>query len=498
MSSAGINAARYRPVPRDYTFEIIVFCLERGPLRMLLINFLSSYLLWKLTPHFILSNSYFNLILYNILIPTTIVLVFVTIMILKAKKTSRELWENNKCKMPNWSNEDETGVKFIDKSLITYYKNQKIPMETAIELYFNKKIDFLDTKRVMLNRYDLFTFVFTMGHIKWFLFTFLGQLTGHTLERDASEVGDVYNRGNDFYNYFLGQSMVYTSGIFHKGGYNDETLEIAQQRKIDMILDSIHLEPGDMHLDIGCGWGTLVIEAAKRGANSTGCTLAKEQVAYAKEAASKQNVSKNTNWIIDDYRKIPQYNNGIKYDAITCVEMAEHVGIKNFQQFLIQIHSMLKDDGMLYLQMAGVRRTWGFEDIIWILFMGKYIFPGADASTNNSWVLMQLERSGFEVHRVENCGVHYARTIEMWHDNWVSNKEKIIGSKYGIWWYRLWDVFLAWSTMIARQGSSSVFMMTCHKNMICDGHSINVKDNSMPKLNRSKLFIGDKPIGYQQ
>merc|ERR1712228_940343 len=104
-----------------------------------------------------------------------------------------------------------------------------------------------------------------------------------------------------------------------------------------------------------------------------------------------------------------------------------------------------------------------------------------------SWVIGQLERAGFEVHRVENCGVHYARTIEMWHDNWVSNKEAVT-KKYTTWWYRMWDVFLAWSTMIARQGSSSVFMMTCHKNMICDAHSVQVSDQSVPKFNRTKMF----------
>ena len=74
--------------------------------------------------------------------------------------------------------------------------------------------------------------------------------------------------------------------------------------------------------------------------------------------------------------------------------MAEHVGIKNFQPFLKHVHSLLRDDGMFYIQMAGVRRTWCFEDIVWILFMGKYIFPGADASTANSFVINQLERSG--------------------------------------------------------------------------------------------------------
>lgn len=493
--SSSLSAARYRPTPRDYTFETLLYLLEKGPLGMAAINVLVTYLIWSLVPG--LGSRYFNFMIIYILIPIGVVVTFCISMILKAKKVSAECWENSKCKMPDWSNENETGVKIVDRSLLQTYKNKKIPMETAIELYFNEKIDFIDTKRVMHNRFDLFTMVFTWGHIKWFLGTFLAQLTGHTLQRDAREVGDVYNRGNDFYGWFLGKSMVYTSGIFHKAGYDEESLEIAQQRKIDMILDSVHLEKGENHLDIGCGWGTLVIESAKRGANATGCTLAKEQVAFAKEAAKKQGVENNTNWIIDDYRNIPKHNNNLKYDKITCVEMAEHVGIKNFQPFLKHVHSMLKDDGMFYIQMAGVRRTWGFEDMVWIMFMGRYIFPGADASTNVSFVIQQLERSGFEVHRVENCGVHYARTIEMWHDNWVSNKDDVVKA-YNTWWYRLWDVFLAWSTMIARQGSSSVYMMTCHKNMLADGHSINVKDNSQPKLNRTKLFIGDKPIGYQQ
>merc|ERR1719203_552521 len=107
--------------------------------------------------------------------------------------------------------------------------------------------------------------------------------------------------------------MVYTSGIFHQQDFQGESLEVGQQRKIDHILDAIHLQKGERHLDIGCGGGTL----------------AKEQVAFAKAAAKKQGVDKNTSWIIDDYRNIPKHNGGKKYDKITCVEMAEHVGIKN-------------------------------------------------------------------------------------------------------------------------------------------------------------------------
>jgi len=491
MSSSSLRSRRFLPIPRDYTFEVIIFVLEQGPLGMAVLNVVPSYFVWSLVP-FVGGGGVLNFVVLYAALPLLALLLFVASMILQSQRASASLWESKRCKMPDWTREKETGVRFVDKSLLDTYRGRKIPMETAIELYLAERLDFVDTKAVFLRRYDLFTFVFTMGHIRWFVGTFLAQLTGHSQERDAREVGDVYNRGNDFYGWFLGPSMVYTSGIFHAAGYADESLEVAQQRKIDTILDAVHLRKGHRHLDIGCGWGTLCVEAAKRGATSTGCTLAAEQVAFAKEAAERKGVAARTKWLVDDYRNITG-----KYDVITCVEMAEHVGIKNFQPFLRHVHSLLADDGMFYIQMCGVRRTWAFEDIVWILFMGKYIFPGADASTPINFVVQQLERSGFELHRLENCGAHYARTIEMWHDNWVANKAEVVAT-YKTWWFRMWDVFLAWSTMIARQGTSSVYMMVCHKNMTADAHSIAVADGSAPKLNRTQRFIGEKPIAYQQ
>jgi sphingolipid C9-methyltransferase len=85
---------------------------------------------------------------------------------------------------------------------------------------------------------------------------------------------------------------------------------------------------------------------------------------------------------------------GKRYDKITCVEMAEHVGIKNFQSFLLQVKSMLEDDGVFYLQIAGLRRAWQYEDLVWELFMGKYVFPAADASCPLGFVVSQAERAG--------------------------------------------------------------------------------------------------------
>jgi cyclopropane fatty-acyl-phospholipid synthase-like methyltransferase len=208
-------------------------------------------------------------------------------------------------------------------------------------------------------------------------------------------------------------------------------------------------------------------------------------------------VANRCEWIADDYRTIPKHTKNKKYDKITCLEMAEHVGINNFTNFLLQVLSMLKDDGMFYLQMCGVRRCWCFEDIVWIMFMGKYVFPGADASTPINWVLNQLERNGFEVHRVENCGVHYARTIAMWASNWKSNEKKVV-DKYGAWWYRVWEIFLAWSSIIARQGTSAPYMITCTKNLVNDQFSVNTRSKDQPCFNRTKAFIGDKLIAFQQ
>ena len=104
----------------------------------------------------------------------------------------------------------------------------------------------------------------------------------------------------------------------------------------------------------------------------------------ATSAPRRHGVADKVDVIVDDYRNLPAE----KYDKITCLEMAEHVGIKNFQKFLLQVRSMLKDDGIFYLQIAGLRRPWQFEDLVWGLFMAKYIFPGADASCPLGFVVV--------------------------------------------------------------------------------------------------------------
>jgi sphingolipid C9-methyltransferase len=383
-------------------------------------------------------------------------------------------------------------VAWKDEAEAAKWRGQKIPMEILYEAYMAGRLDFKqDVYETMLRRNQLFRFCFTWGDAKYYFREFLGTNITHTQKADHGDIAHVYNRGNDFYHWFLGESMTYTSGMFQD---RDETLEAAQERKLETVCQYVQMKPGDRHLDIGCGWGPLITYAAQHhGAVSTGITLAQEQANWALERAEKAGVAESVKVIVDDYRNLPAQ----KFDKITCLEMAEHVGIKNFQKFLLQVRSMLEDDGVFYLQIAGLRREWQFEDLVWGLFMAKYIFPGADASCPLGFVVSQAERAGFEVHRVENCGVHYSLTIHKWYENWKSNEAAIV-AKYGERWYRMWMMFLAWSTIIAAQGSSTVFMITLTKNLKNDKASVSEEEAREVAFSRQAKWVGPKPVATQQ
>jgi cyclopropane fatty-acyl-phospholipid synthase-like methyltransferase len=372
------------------------------------------------------------------------------------------------------------------------WAGKKIPMEIVYEAYMAEKLDFKqDVHQTLMRRNMLFRFCFTWGDVKFYFREFLGQNVTHSVESDHGDIAHVYNRGNDFYNWFLGPSMTYTSGIFRSP---DETLEVAQERKLETVCKYVQMKPGDKHLDIGCGWGPLIVHAAKNyGTQSTGITLAKEQAEWANKRAADNGVADKVKVIVDDYRNLPV----TKYDKITCLEMAEHVGIKNFQKFLLQVRGMLKDDGIFYLQIAGLRRPWHFEDLIWGLFMGKYIFPGADASCPLGFVVNQAERAEFEVHRVENCGVHYGLTIRKWYENWKSNEAAIV-AKYGQRWFRMWMVFLGWSVIVAGQGGSTVFMITLTKNTRNDKGTVSPEEAKDQPFSREARWVGPNPVATQQ
>jgi cyclopropane-fatty-acyl-phospholipid synthase len=252
---------------------------------------------------------------------------------------------------------------------------------------------------------------------------------------DEEQVRDHYDRGDDFYAWFLGPRMIYTSGIISDIN-KEETLEQLQDNKLAVVCEKVGLKPGDTVLDLGCGWGTLAKYASVHyGAQVTGITLGRNQTAWGNKGLRAAGIDESQSRILCmDYRDAPRVPGG--YKKITCLEMAEHVGVRHFGSFLAQVNEMLDDDGVFFLQIAGLRKSWQYEDLIWGLFMNKYIFPGADASTPLGFVVDKLEAAGFEIKGIDTVGVHYSATLWRWYRNWLGNGEKV-KAKYGERWYRV-------------------------------------------------------------
>jgi cyclopropane fatty-acyl-phospholipid synthase-like methyltransferase len=357
--------------------------------------------------------------------------------------------------MPELVKQD--GIVFRDPALKRRYQGRKIPMNTFFEAFISEKIDVQgDLHQLMRHQESFVNYKLTWEQVKFFVGTFLPSLMFHTKRIDRKFVTDHYDRGNDFFEAFLGETMVYTSAFFDD---QSDSLEDAQLRKIRYVGEKLHLKAGERLLDIGCGWGTLVLElAADFGVDATGVTISQNQSEFAQARIKARQLDHQARILTIDYRDIPAK----RFDKITVLEMAEHVGIRNFQKFLKQVNGLLEDDGIFFLQIVGKRTETDWHDFTWLAFMSKYIFPGADASLPLGFVTTQIEKAGFEVHSVENINVHYGHTIHRWYLNWIRNREKITAS-YGERWYRLWHIFLAWSSLVGENGRAGCYQLVCNK-----------------------------------
>lgn len=360
------------------------------------------------------------------------------------------------------------------------YAKDKVEMGHFIDDYVKGLVDIEgDLLKTLDHKDQIFKFNYVWHHYKFVLTRMLPEVAIHSIKQDKRIVKKHYDNKNDLFSWFLGPRMIYTSCYFKD---ENETLEAAQDNKMNLIAQKMQLKPGETLLDIGCGWGTLVAHMAKHyGVQSTGVTIAGAGAEWGRKQIVDYGAQGKADIMVMDYREIPRK----KYNKISCLEMAEHVGIKNFRKFMRQCYDMLEDDGIFYVQIAGLRERDSLfqkrnrEDLVWGLFMNEYIFSGADASMPINWDLRHIEKVGFEVQSVENIGIHYSKTINYWYNNWLSNKDKVI-AKYGMETFRIYEIFLAWSVVIAKHGGSSAYQIVCHKNL--------------NNLNR-KRYIGKTALG---
>ncbi|MFF4177489.1 class I SAM-dependent methyltransferase [Streptomyces sp. NPDC001750] len=236
--------------------------------------------------------------------------------------------------------------------------------------------------------------------------------TLHTRRRDKAAISHHYDVGNDFYELFLGPSMVYSCGYWEDGG----TLEEAQRDKLDLVCRKLALKEGDRLLDIGCGWGSMAIHAAREyGARVTGVTLSAEQAAYARKRVAEEGLTDRVEIRVQDYRDV---RDG-PYDAVSSIGMAEHVGAVRFRDYADDVHALLKPGGRL-LNHQIARRPEKDESAYHVdEFIDAYVFPDGELAPVGRTVAI-LEEAGFEARDVESIREHYALTLR----GWVANLEK--------------------------------------------------------------------------
>jgi len=228
----------------------------------------------------------------------------------------------------------------------------------------------------------------------------------HTRRRDKAAISHHYDVGNDFYELVLGPSMVYSCGYWEDGG----TLEQAQRDKLDLVCRKLALKEGDRLLDVGCGWGSMAIHAAREyGARVTGVTLSAEQAAYARKRVADEGLAGLVEIRVQDYRDV---RDG-PYDAISSIGMAEHVGAARFRRYADDVHALLRPGGRLLNHQIARRPERDESAYRADEFIDAYVFPDGELAPVGRTVTI-LEEAGFEARDVESIREHYALTLRRW------------------------------------------------------------------------------------
>ncbi|WP_369169889.1 class I SAM-dependent methyltransferase [Streptomyces sp. R28] len=236
----------------------------------------------------------------------------------------------------------------------------------------------------------------------------------HTKRTDRRAISHHYDVGNDFYEIVLGPSMVY-SCAYWSAPPPDGTLESAQHDKLDLICRKLALGPGRRLLDVGCGWGSLAMHAAREyGVRVVGVTLSQEQAAYARKRVAEEGLTDRVEIRVQDYREVEDG----PYDAVSSIGMAEHVGAERYLEYADVLYRLLRPGGRLLNHQIG-RRPQRDESTYQVdEFIDSYVFPDGELQPIGVTVA-QLERAGFEVRDVESIREHYALTLR----RWVANLE---------------------------------------------------------------------------
>jgi cyclopropane-fatty-acyl-phospholipid synthase len=274
----------------------------------------------------------------------------------------------------------------------------------------------------------------------------------HSIARDRRAVTHHYDVSNDFFELFLGDSMTYSCAVWSRGA---ETLEEAQETKLELVCSKLGLRAGERLLDVGCGWGSFAVHAARNhGVNVTGITLSEPQAAGARERARAAGVADRVDIRVMDYRDL----RGERFDAIASIGMVEHVGDVNIDAYAQTLANLLDRGGRLLNH--GIARLRHGEPEAGP-FSERYVFPDA-APLHLSRVQFALERAGFETNHVEGFRDDYARTLREWTRRLEANHAEALRLA-GPERMRVWQVYLRAARRGFETGFTSIYQVRAVK-----------------------------------
>jgi len=280
----------------------------------------------------------------------------------------------------------------------------------------------------------------------------------HTKRRDAEAVRHHYDVSNEFFALFLDPTMTYSCALFEPG---TKTLEDAQRAKLELICRKLELEPGQRMLDIGCGWGSLAIHAAREyRASVWGITLSEPQAQLARERAREAGVEDRVEFRVMDYRDLREE----RFDAVASIGMVEHVGEAQIDEYARQIARVLEPGGRVLNHGIVVIAPQEHGVHIGGEFSNRYVFPDGEL-LNLSRMLLAFERAGFEALNVENLHTDYAETLRHWtarFEEHLDQAERLAGSER----LRVWRLYLRAARNSFETGRNAVYQLLCSRPLI--------------------------------
>jgi len=284
------------------------------------------------------------------------------------------------------------------------------------------------------------------------------RLRDNSVAGSRRHIHEHYDLGNEFFRLFLDESLMYSSAYYETGR---ETLEQAQQQKLDTICRKLALEPGDHVLEIGTGWGAFAVWAATHyGCRVTTTTISEEQYKHAREwVARLGEAGSRIQVLLTDYRELQG-----QFDKIVSIEMFEAVGLNHYDDYFGAVNRLLRPNGAMLLQTITVDEQHfphyhGAPD--WI---EKYIFPGGELASIGQ-ILASLARStSLSVYHAENFGSHYARTLHEWRARYRRQLDRVRAIGFSERFIRMWDLYLALCEAAFLERHTGVFQLVLNKN----------------------------------